>query len=283
MKRTISLLIVWLVLLHTCGAQTDHVQDDVVYDTVYRYDPSAHKEFGLDISISPNPPMKGSGEIGLLYPTPTLIEMKETGKGEKYARVYVNTDLITIVCHGVTARNQEDYSAYKELTNEQRPARPGFDNQLSIYVDNFGPPTLGPDQINDEKKWLYKRNFHYFIKDKTGKIVSSLIIEFVFPKPEPLLIEINEQQIKERKDRPVETPIYIPGYIENNRKELALANKAAVKTDELSNIPSRLVSKAGIRTVLFQFKALNYRADNFLEYRVGNGEWKTVIQGEKMR
>jgi len=273
-------LIVWLALLYTCMAQTaPTVQEDVVYDTVYRYHPSEHKEISLDLIIGANPPWSHDQKAWWLYPSPTLIEMKEISKGEKYAKVYVNADILTVICNGITPANRDDYTAFKETASEQILHEPGPQaNQLSIYVDDFNAPSLGPDAINNEKRWLYKRNFCYFVKNKAGKVVASLTIAFVFPRPAPMLIEINEKQIKEMKDRPVETSIYIPGYREKNKEELAQANKAASKANDTSDIPSRLVLRPGIRTVLFQFKTL--REDNFLEYRLGNGEWKTTAKGE---
>src|SRR5689334_2869928 len=100
MKKLISLLIGWFVFMHTCVAQTTPVQDDVFIDTVPVYNLSAHKEISLDLLVGENQRFLRRGSQDFVETPPPVISIEEKIKGNKYARVYVNTDYISIICHG---------------------------------------------------------------------------------------------------------------------------------------------------------------------------------------
>ncbi|MCS3800983.1 sensor histidine kinase [Niastella sp. OAS944] len=277
MKKLISLLIGWFVFMHTCVAQTTPVQDDVYIDTVARYNPSEHKEISLDLLVGENQRFLKRGSRDFVETPPPVISIEEKTKGDKYARVYVNTDYISIICHGINAGNYKDYSAYKQyLPNNSDVKVDSFVYPLTFQLSKINPTTLLEDQLNDEKARFFIKSIWYCIKDKSGRIVASLTIKFVFPKPQLYQIYINKDLIKMMKDRPAEI-IYGAGvFHDRNNRELAKANLAPVLANDTSDVPSHLVLKSDIRTLLFMFKELNYKTVNYLEYRLGNEEWKTT-------
>ena len=281
MKKTISFLILWLVLLHTCMAQTAPVQDDVYIDTVTRYNPAEHKEISLDLMVGENQEFIKRMSGGFLVTPVTIIDTQEKTKGNKYVRVYVNNNYLNIICHGINGSNFKDYTVYKQyLLNTDNIQIDSFVYPLEFQISRINPTTLLEGQINEEKSMYYQNKFWYCIKDKGGRIVSTLTLEFVFPKPELYKIYINNDLIKLIKDRPVESPVYIRGLSERNNMDLARANKAKVHPYDTTDVPSELVLKAGYKDVLFVFKSLNFQQASFLEYRLNDQGWKTTAQKE---
>lgn len=281
MKRTISFLIGWLVVMPTCIAQTIQVNKDIFVDTVAQYNPAKHKDISLDLLVGENQKfikMLGGGFVET--PSP-VIEIKETTKGHKHARVYVNNDYISIICHGINAGNFKKYSAYKQyIVPDKEIQLDSFGYSYEFQLSNINPTTLLDDQLNDEKSRLYQHSFLYCITDTSRRVIASLNVEFVFPKPELYQIQINKDLIKAMKDRPAESSIYIKGLTERNNMELARENKAVVNAADTTDVPSHMILRPGISTVLFMFKALSFRVDNYLEFRLGEGTWKTTANKE---
>lgn len=276
MKRTISFLIGWLAFFHTSTAQTAQVQDDVFIDTVARYDHAAHKEVSLGLLIGENQKYFKKSNPDFVETPPAVIDIQEKIAGHKYARVYVNNDYVNIICNGINAGNYKDFTAYKQYLPENNDIQiDSFVYPLSFQISKINPTTLLEDQINDEKARFYTKHIWYCIKDKSGRIVATLTIEFVFPKPQLFQVYVNKELIKKLKDRPAEI-IYSGALFNQNAHDLAKANLAPVQPGDTTDAPAHLVLKPEIRTLSFMFKALNYKADNFLEYRLGNGEWKTT-------
>jgi hypothetical protein len=277
MKRTISFLIVWLVLFQTCIAQTVPVQEDVYIDTVPVYNQSAHKEVSLDLLVGENQRFLRRGSQDFVETPHPVISIEEKTKGNKYARVYVNNDYISIVCHGINAGNYKEYTAYKQYLPDNSDIQvDSFVYPLSFQISKINPTTLLEDQLNDEKARFFIKSIWYCIKDKSGRIVATLTIKFVFPKPQLFQVYINKDLIKKLKDRPAEIIYSAGAFHDRNSRELAKANLAPVLASDTSDVPSRLVLRSEVRTLLFMFKELNYKTVNFLEYRLGNDEWKTT-------
>lgn len=282
MKSTISFLILWLVLLHTCIAQTAPVREDVIIDTVTRYNASEHKEVSLDLQVNENDLFKKL-IIGYLETPVTVIESRENTKGNRSVRAYVNNNYVSIACHGINAGNFKEYRAYKQYL----PAIEGIEIDSFVYPIEFQiskvdqKATLLEGQINEEKSLYYQNKFWYCIKDKGGRVVSSLTVEFVFPKPQIYKLYINSDLVKLIKDRPVESPVYVKeGLNERNNMDLARENKAKINPNDTTDVPSELVLRAGNKDVLFVFKALNFQEANYLEYRLNDDGWKTSAQKE---
>lgn len=277
MKKTISILILWLVLLQTCIAQTAPVQHDLFIDTVAAYNQSAHKEVSLDLLVGENQRFLKKGIQDFVETPPPVISIEEKTKGNKYARVYVNNDYISIVCHGINAGNYKEYTAYKQYLPDNSDIQiDSFVYPLSFQLSKINPTTLLEDQLNDEKARFFIKSIWYCIKDKSGRIVASLTIKFVFPKPQLYQVYINKDLIKKLKDRPAEIIYSAGAFHDRNSRELAKANLAPVLANDTSDVPSHLVLKSEVRTLLFMFKELNYKTVSFLEYRLGNDEWKTT-------
>lgn len=277
MKKAISILILWLVLLQTCVAQTAPVPHDAFIDTVPVYNRSAHKEVSLDLLVGENQRFLRRGTQDFVETPPPVISIEEKTKGNKYARVYVNNDYISIVCHGINAGNYKEYTAYKQYLPDNNDIQvDSFVYPLSFQLSKINPTTLLEDQLNDEKARFFIKSIWYCIKDKSGRIVATLTIKFVFPKPQLFQVYINKDLIKKLKDRPAEIIYSAGAFHDRNARELAKANLAPVLANDTSDVPSHLVLKSDIRTLLFMFKELNYKTVNFLEYRLGNDEWKTT-------
>lgn len=263
--------------MQTCVAQPAPVQDDVYIDTVPTYNHSLHKEVSLDLLVGENQKFLKRASQDFVETPPPIIEIKEKTKGNKYARVYVNNDYISIVCHGINAGNYKEYTAYKQyLTDNNDIQIDSFAYPLSFQISKINPTILLEDQLNDEKARFFIKSIWYCIKDKSGRIAATLTVKFVFPKPQLLGVYINKDLIKKLKDRPAEMVAGIGTLYTRNAMELAKANLARVHANDTSDVPSQLVLRPEIRTLLFMFKALNYKADNFLEYRLGNADWKTT-------
>jgi hypothetical protein len=258
-------------------AQNAPVQEDVIIDTVTRYNSSEHKGISLDLLVGENQKyLKRASQDFVETPFP-VIEIEEKTKGNKYARVYVNNDYISIICHGINAGNYKEYTAYKQYLRENNDLQiDSFAYPLSFQISKINPTTLLEDQLNDEKARSFIKSIWYCIKDKSGRIVATLTVKFVFPKPQLFRIYINKDLIKKIKDRPAEMVYDAGGLYARNAMELAKANLAPVQAYDTSEVPSQLVLRPEIRSLLFMFKALNYKADNFLEYRLGNDDWKTT-------
>lgn len=278
MKRLISFLIGWFVFMHTCVAQTAPAQEGEVYiDTVARYNPSEHKEISLDLLVGENQRFLKRGSQDFVETPPPVISIEEKTKGNKYARVYVNNDYISIVCHGINAGNHKEYTAYKQYLPDNSDIKvDSFIYPLSFQLSKINPTTLLEDQLNDEKARFFIKSIWYCIKDKSGRIVATLTIKFVFPKPQLYQVYINKDLIKKLKDRPAEIIYSAGAFHDRNSRELAKANLAPVLPNDTSDVPSHLVLRSDIRTLLFMFKELNYKTVSFLEYRLGNDEWKTT-------
>lgn len=266
-----------MAFLHTCMAQTAPVQDDVFVDTVARYNPSEHREISLDLLVGENQRFLKRGNQDFVETPPPVISIEEKTKGNKYAKVYVNNDYISIVCHGINAGNCKEYTAYKQYLPDNSDIQvDSFVYPLSFQTSKINPTTLLEDQLNDEKARYFIKSIWYCIRDKSGRIVSTLTIKFVFPKPQLLKICIDTGLIKKLKDRPAEI-IYNVGVVyDRNSRELAKANLAPVLANDNLDVPSHLLLRSEVRTLLFMFKELNYKTVNFLEYRFGNDEWKTT-------
>jgi two-component system LytT family sensor kinase len=272
--------------MHPCFAQitpekktvTINIED--VTDTVARYNPAEHKEISLDLLVGQNQKLIKKLGGGFVETPSPVIEIKETTKGHMYARVYVNNDYINIICHGINARNYKKYRAYKQfLVSDPGIHLDSLGYPYEFQLSNINPTILLDDQLNDEKTRFYQNGFLYCIADTAKRIIASLTVYFVFPKPELYQIHINKDLIKAMKDRPAESPIYINGLSERNNMELARENKA-VNAGDTTDVPSHLILRPGIRTVLFMFKALNFRVGNYLEFRLGEGAWKTTESKE---
>jgi hypothetical protein len=283
MKRIFSFIIAWLAFFQTGIGQTTTVtltREDLGIDTV-QYDPSQHKEISLDLQVAKN--QKFLKKIGgsFVETPPAIIEIREKTKGNRYAKVYVNSDYLSIVCHGINSRNFRDYQGYKQyLPDNDEINIDSFSYPLEFMFSKTDPATLLDDQVNDEKARFFKTRLWYCIKDKAGKIVTTLTVEFVFPKPQLNQIFINKELIQQIKDRPAESLENLNGLTERNNMELARENNVKVGLNDTTNVPLRLVLRPGIHDILFQFNALNFRTDNFLEYRLNEGAWKTSFKKE---
>jgi hypothetical protein len=278
MKRIISFLIVWLVFLQIGMAQPTLVDDRVYIDSILLHYHSDHKEISLDLLVGENQKyLKKMGEPFVETP-PAIIGIQERTKGNKYAKVYVNSDHINVVCHGIDVSNFNDYKVYKQYLHSNESLNvDSMAYPVELLYSKSNPPMLADDQLNDEKVRLFTTPFRYCVKNKAGQQVTSLTIEFVFPKPAISQIYINRDLIQIIKDRPAESLGDIKGLTERNNMELARENNVKVGPNDTTNVPSRLVLRPGINNILFQFKALNIRADNYLEYRLSDAAaWKTT-------
>jgi anti-sigma regulatory factor (Ser/Thr protein kinase) len=278
MKRTILFLVVWLAFVQVALSQK--TVEKTYIDSVPRYVPDEYKAVSFDFLVGENQKFLKKMNADFVETPPAVIEIQERTRGNKYARVYVNNDYINIVCHGINARNYKDFKVYKHyMLSPKNVEANSLGYPMDFQISKVNPTTLLDDQLNDEKSRLFQNAFWYCIKDNSGRIVATLTMEFVFPKPELYQIYINKDLIKQLKDRPVESAIYTKGLTERNNNELARENKA-VNANDTTDVPSKLVLRAGNKDVLFLFKALNYQTDNYLEYRLDDGGWKTTAKKE---
>ncbi len=123
-------------------------------------------------------------------------------------------------------------------------------------------------------------DYLFFIKDvKTDQIISSLVLEFVYPKPEPQFLSTDENILNAGENNPSGT-IYFP--LKNNKEQVSKTNLVVSKFNAQTNLPDRLVLPHKHNSLLLQFKTLAMRAINHLEYKFKtDSTWKSSAKSER--
>ena len=280
MKKLISFFLVYLVVAGVVKSQIRPIKISGYVDTVFRQLRTDKKTISLDLVIGDNQTFNKKFNPDVVITPPTLIDVRENTTGEKYIKAYVNSDHINIVCSGIGFTNFGNYQTYKIVQSVN--GLPDDRNATQLWYKDFtsNASFLEDEQLNDEKRRLYNCRFKYFIKDTAGKVITSLTIEFVFPKPEPALIAINDGLIRKIKNRPAEAYVFNPKEIARYKKELVIANIANAKANDTSGLPATLKLRSSIHSLLFQFKTLHGGVANYLEYKLNDEIWKTTAKNE---
>ena len=234
----------------------------------------------LGLLIGDNQKLDAKFDLGTVSTPPTIISVSENPKGFKYVKLYVNCDFVNIACPGLTIGNFNEYTLLKQILQpKDKLTDEKFAMPMSFEVTQSGQAYIGDSKLNEEKERLYNSRFQYFVKNKKGKTVSLMTLEFVFPKPELALITINEAVIGNAINRPGEATNFNNRSIADLRKELAAANMANTNGKDSANVPSKLVLRSGIHAAMFRFKSLTVDIENYLEYKLNEGDWKTTVKG----
>jgi len=277
MKRSISFLVLLIFITHLALSQQSPDEKEVFVDTIPKPVLLSDKSISIGLLIGDNQTFNEKVYPDVVISTPTIINVQENANGEKYVKVYVNMDHINIICSGIGLANQKAYQAYKQLLP---PGKSGIDDKfaspINFQISNNNPTILEDAKLNEEKEWLYNCKFNYFIKDKTGRKISSLTLEFVFPRPEPAFFAINDSLINKIRNRPVEEYVFKSKDVMRYKKEVSLANEAHTKSNDTTRLPTKLVLRSDIHSIIFWFKPLNCVDIKFLEYTLNDDIWKTT-------
>lgn len=255
MKQIISLAALLIITLATFG-------QDVFIDTIKPFvPPPGTNPIRLGVLIGDNQKFEKANSTDILTTPPTIIEQTSN-----FVKLYVNTDYINIVCTGITAKNQGDYQAFKGLILGKHMNFYPINHSISTH----NPTTLDDQQLNSEKARLHHLKFYYFLKDKSGKQVADLTIEFVMPAPQPLCLTSNDTIIDRLKESSrllnPQFPINI-GDLENFDKQVDEAKKAG-------GVTNRIILKHPKRSLAVFFKSIDRLYDCTIAYRLDDGEWK---------
>ncbi len=260
MKVKHSLLFLLLIWASMAKSQQRLLQ---LPDTNY----TGSMELALDIDdYQKQTPDKSSSII-----TPNTIVSRQVNKnGRVTITAYVNRDYISIICKGITMDKWRDYEAYCSLMPAEKdslyehmitPIKLLFTEHDTAYLDYS-------QQLNQNKLKLYGSRMFFYVKNRSAKVVASMIIKFVFPKPELDFISLNDSLIKAFEARPGESMVYPTGYIIRYMKGIAKDGR----------FPPSLSLGAKENTLLFRFKSLTHDWSYCLEYQVNEEGWRTSSQ-----
>jgi hypothetical protein len=255
MKQIISLAVLLMITLATFSQK-------VWIDTVKPFvPPSGTNPIRIGVLIGDNQRFDKANSEDILITPPTIIEQTPN-----FVKLYVNTDHISIVCTGITEKNQVDYQAFKSIGSGQ--SMNAYPINYSVSADN--PTILDDPQLNSEKARLHNFKFYYFLKDKSGKLVADLTLEFVMPAPEPLCLTSNDTIIDRLKES---SRLLNPRFainirnLENYDKQVAAAKKAG-------GVTNRIILHHPKRSLAVFFKSIDRIYESPIAYRLNNGEWK---------
>jgi hypothetical protein len=249
----------------------------VIFDTV---SPPVKGPVSIDVQVGDNQRTQGHHQSNFIITPATIVSRKEKLKGHTTIVAYINRDYISIVCNGIRAIDFNNYKAFSSIMAPDRDSL--YENMLTpvsiLFSDNHTAYLGASAELNQNKVRLSHARLYYCIKDRSGKVVSSLILKFIFPKPELEFVAINDSLIKSLEARPGGSMVYPPDWVAGYTREVSLANKLKDKTNDGSQVPSGLLLGSRNNTLLFRFKSLTYMWDYYLEYRLNEEEWKTSSQ-----
>jgi len=275
MKKQI-LLAVLLLLSFVAQSQ----QTEVVIDTISPPNPALVDDspIGLGVLIGDNQHHLKGRNTDILISQPTIVNTEKSSNGVFHIKAYVNTDFFNIIATKINSSNSKNYQAFEQVyfTEKIPPFNKIWAHEIPFIIEENGNPTfLQVNNINNEK--LDGRNYLYFIKDvNTGKFVSTMALEFIFPKPEPLFLSFEQYIIETYERRQGENLTTYPELIANLNKQLKAKNLANTIFNAQTNLPNQLILPSDQNSLLIQFKTLKFGAVNFLEYKMdGDSIYKT--------
>ncbi|MBF9255622.1 histidine kinase [Pontibacter sp. 172403-2] len=278
MKKQILFFILLLVYSLVNGQGTE-----IIYDTVSVPEPTLIDDspVGLGVLIGDNQNYLKGRHPEILISKPTVVKTEIKPNGLFHIIAYVNNDYINIIATRINSNNFKSFQAYEQVYfTEEIPAfNENFAREIPFIVAENGNPTfLRVNNINNDK--VDGRNYLYFVKDiKTGEIVSTLALEFIFPKPEPMFLSFEEYIIDTYETKQGESPSINAGFIADLNRQVKAYNLVTTTFNARTNLPNQLILPSDQNSLLIQFKALKFGAINYLEYRMnGDSTYKTSVK-----
>ena len=225
---------------------------------------------GLGITIADNQKYNQKYHPDILISKPSIIESQKDKNGAFYIKAYVNTDNFNVVAANLTKNNHQNYQAFYQFfgTKEIPQITEKRALELSLYYEEWGDLVfLDTDDLNKAKFIGVK--FLFFIKEKrTGNIVSKMVLDFNFPKPEPKFLSFEDYIIDTYETRQGENLGVNPGFLADMKKQVTTKNLAPTTFDRETNLPKQLILPSDQNTLLIQFKSLDIIVDSYLEYKM---------------
>jgi len=234
---------------------------------------------GLGISIEDEQTgLKPYNAFHQIITPPTVIKKEKNSKGELYIKLYINVDGVEVIATKINDSNRHLYKVFEKNTfiyDDTLMTGSKLEREfVKPYEKGFHPYfTISTVFIN-------RRQIHEYsiVEAKSGKLVSTLKLEFAFPKPEPELLTIDKGRITPIEDRPG-ADIFLGGTSSMRIFKEQIISKNLVKThfDRNTNLPEQLVLPQDINTFLIEFKSLKNEV-LFLEYKFStDSTWKTTV------
>jgi hypothetical protein len=240
---------------------------------------------GLGISIIDEQSIiRKRNTFNALISRPTLIQSKKNERGELYVRLYINSDEITVRATKINSSNKNLYKAFQKVSffaDGKKYSSPTlFREELSYAEPEEGqrPHYIFPTSPAEERA-VYE---YSIVEVQSGKVVSTLTVEYAFPKPEPEILLIDKRTISRNEDRPSDNLYFdtASGY-KFFKEQISSKNLVKTSFNPLTNVPEKLVLPQDINSLLIRFKTLKGlgRSDNYLEYKLsGDSTWKTTMK-----
>ncbi|MDB5119045.1 MAG: putative signal transduction histidine kinase [Sphingobacteriales bacterium] len=246
-------------------------QQKQVIDTVYQPTLVDHSPAGLGVLIGDNQSHLGKEEAEfILVSKPTIQESVIDKDGAFHIKAFVNNDYFNIVAKGINEDNIRYYTAYMANYFDSKPNDKVFDRllQIPLYTGNAGYSFLNAGSINLDK--TDGRNYLFVIKDnRTEKIIATMYLDFIFPKPMPYLISIDDGLLFVYSISQVSTYISPRNLIKFTQQ---IKDNNIVKTtfNSQTNLPDHLKLPSDKNSFIIQFKSLRLNALNSFQYSLDN-------------
>lgn len=237
---------------------------------------------GLGISIEDGQTeLKQYNVFHEIITPPTVIKKEKNSKGELYMKLYINVDQVEVIATKINDSDKHLYKAFEQstfivegklLTSPKKIERA----IRGVYYEPDQSPYCKIESISDNSRRIYE---YSVVEVQSGKVVSTLKLEFAFPKPEPRLLSIHKQTILWLEDRPGDNISLGDNTTSIRIFKEGIISKNLVKTnfDPNTNMPEQLVLPQDINTFLIEFKPLKNEV-MFLEYKFStDSTWKTTV------
>jgi len=238
---------------------------------------------GLGISIQDvQRQVKKQNLFNSLISPPTIIESKKNEKGELYVKLYINADRINVIATKINNKNKNFYKAFQKISFVH-------DDKVDVTSPLLSEELVEVTPDKGERSYFQiltsrasaKAIYEYSIAEATsGKIVSTLKIEYAFPKPEPEILTIDKDIITQNEGRPSDNVYYDSLTYLYFKEEIISKNLVKTSFDPVTNLPTQLVLPNDINSIFIRFKRLiGYgESSNYLEYKFSTDNlWKTTI------
>jgi len=190
MKRTFTFLLMLLLTVLHVYSQTQIDTGKFYIDTVGEESSMIFDDtpVGLGIEISDEQTYRNRHHSSHEVITPpTLVTKKKNDKGELYLKLYINADIVEVIARRINNSNRSKYKVFEKVILYPRGMPINSIRPIERFFQLNTAQSAAAAYATISSNTVSARQTHEFtmVEAKSGKVVSTIKIDYVFPKPQP--------------------------------------------------------------------------------------------------